>query len=189
MQGTTGEIKIFASNFAPRNWSLCQGQSLPINNNNAALFNIIGTTFGGNGVTQFQLPDYRGRAPVGMGNRYRQGQLLGTETQALTTNQLPAHSHSVTYEPSNNFNKIGGQNVNSGRGGLTNKVEGNFPGKPNLKIYNTKPFGSLGQAKITLNPDKITTSTAGGSAEFSIMQPYLSLTHIICVNGYFPSRN
>src|ERR1044071_3337098 len=91
------EITIFAFNFAPRGWALCQGQLLAISQN-TALFSLLGTMYGGNGVTTFGLPDLRGRTPVHVGqgpglSPYDQGQVGGTETESLTVSQLPAHSH------------------------------------------------------------------------------------------------
>src|SRR5437867_1864890 len=92
-----GEIRMFAGNFAPRNWAFCQGQILPIAQN-TALFSLLGTTYGGNGSTTFALPDLRGRVPIHQGqgtglSSYTMGQNGGTESETLTVNQMPAHKH------------------------------------------------------------------------------------------------
>src|SRR5690349_7266038 len=100
MEGTIAEIRMFAGNFAPRNWAFCSGQLMSIASN-TALFSLLGTTYGGNGVTTFALPDLRGRQPVGTGqgpgltNRIL-GEISGTETATLLITQLPAHTHTVT---------------------------------------------------------------------------------------------
>jgi len=87
-----GEIKMVAFNYAPRNWALCNGQLLPINQNQA-LFSLLGTTYGGNGLTNFALPDFRGRAPIHMGAGYVLGSKAGQESVTLTQSQMPQHSH------------------------------------------------------------------------------------------------
>src|SRR5271166_5833783 len=94
-----GEIRIFGGTFAPLGWAFCQGQLLPIAQN-TALFSLLGTTYGGDGVSNFALPDLRGRVPMGMGqgpglSPYVQGQMGGAESVTLTTQQMPPHSHSV----------------------------------------------------------------------------------------------
>src|SRR5437879_11862971 len=97
-----GSIIMFAGNFAPRGWALCNGQILPIAQN-TALFSILGTTYGGNGQTTFALPDLRGRVPVGSGqgpglSNYDLGQQGGSESETLTVNQMPEHTHAITGE-------------------------------------------------------------------------------------------
>src|SRR3954464_7227237 len=87
-----GEIRLFAGNFAPAGWALCQGQLLPISENDA-LFNLIGTTYGGDGQETFALPDLRGRVPMHFGNGFVQSQSAGVESVTLNTNQIPSHTH------------------------------------------------------------------------------------------------
>src|SRR3954471_16909667 len=99
MDGTIGEIRLFAGNFAPRNWAFCNGQLMPIAQN-TALFSILGTTFGGNGQTTFGLPDFRGRVSVGTGQgtgltNHDLGEQSGTENVTLSTAQMPAHTHTI----------------------------------------------------------------------------------------------
>src|SRR5690242_20983611 len=100
MEGTIAEIRMFAGNFAPRNWAFCASQILSIAQN-TALFSLLGTTYGGNGQTTFALPDFRGRTPVGWGqgpglSNYDLGQVGGTETSTLTVQTMPAHTHTLT---------------------------------------------------------------------------------------------
>jgi microcystin-dependent protein len=97
MDGTIAEIRLFAGNFAPRNWAFCNGQIMAISQN-TALFSILGTTFGGNGQTTFALPDFRGRFPVGPGQgpgltNHDLGEVSGSETVTLSTAQMPLHTH------------------------------------------------------------------------------------------------
>src|SRR5687768_993649 len=100
MEGFIGEIRLFAPNFAPRDWALCNGQLLPINQNQA-LFSILGTTYGGDGRTTFALPDLRGRSAIGAGSgpglsSYTLGQQTGSPTTLLSANQLPSHTHAIS---------------------------------------------------------------------------------------------
>ena len=190
VKGTLGEIRIFCGNFAPLSWAFCQGQLLPINTENSALYSILGNTYGGYGPTNFAIPDYRGRAPVGKGSMYQQGQIFGNENCFLTVNNLPAHSHSASIDLDNWG--VEGQNSNSGRGSLTNEVSGNYPGKPaqNLKIYaSLQGIDKMGPMSLSLTPDQITSSTTGKGSGFSIMQPSLAVNYIICTDGNYPTRN
>src|SRR5208337_3156298 len=90
-----GEIEAFPLNFAPKGWAFCAGQTLPINQNQA-LFALLGTTYGGNGTTNFLLPNMQSRAPIHMGNGYTLGETTGTENVALTLAQMPSHSHAIS---------------------------------------------------------------------------------------------
>lgn len=169
--GYIGEIRMFAGNFAPVNWMLCQGQILPIAQN-TALFSILGTTYGGNGQTTFALPDLRGRVPIGVGqgaglSLRNLGDMAGTENVTLTVNQMPAHTHLV-----NAVTSVGNQN----------SPTGNFLADTNVldKEY------SNSASNTTMNPAML--ASAGGNQPFSIMQPYLGMNYIICVAGIYPSR-
>lgn len=167
-----GEIRMFGGNFAPRGWSLCNGQLLAISSN-AALFSILGTTFGGDGQNTFALPDYRGRAPLHWGtgpglSSYEWGQASGSETVTLISTEMPMHNHlvmtnanSTVATPANGY--LGGQ----ARGGATN--------------YAATSDGS------TLAPQAV--GLAGGNQPHNNMQPYLCCTFIIALVGVFPSRN
>jgi len=171
MEAFIGSIILFAGNFPPRGWAFCQGQILGIAQN-SALFAILGTNYGGNGTQTFGLPDLRSRVPVGQGqgpglSNVSLGEVSGTETVTLLAAQMPTHNHAL----------IGG--------GSATQVSpvGNFSGEdPNgsTQIYASTPAGPMNAAAITL---------AGGSQPFSIMQPFLGLNYIICLEGIFPSRN
>ena len=170
-EGFIGEIRMFAGNFAPKDWAFCQGQLLSISQN-TALFSILGTTYGGDGRVTFALPNLSGRVPVGVGqgagltNR-QLGGMSGTETVTLTTAQMPAHSHTV-----NAVTADGNQNL------PTNSFPANT--KTLDKEYSTVA------PNTTMNPTMIGVS--GGSQPFGVMQPSLGMNYIICVNGIYPSR-
>ncbi len=168
-----GQITIFAGNFAPRNWAFCNGQLLFIAQN-TALFSILGTTYGGNGTTNFALPDLRGRVPIHFGqgpglSNYVEGQLGGEESHTLTQNEMPAHNHQAN-------SVAGGGNQASPAGGL-----------PAIESTGTSLDYSSGVANAAMGNSMI--STAGGSQPHNNMQPYLAVNYIIALNGIFPSRN
>ena len=168
-----GEIRIFAGNFAPRGWALCNGQTVQVNDN-PALFSILGTTYGGDGRTNFALPDLRGRAAIHSGtgpglSERRLGQHGGQEEVALSISQMPTHNHSVIASSADADTKdpLGGSFA-AGKG-------------KNAKLYN-------GNAPdVELSPD--TSGTAGGSQAHNNMPPYLGVNYIICLEGIYPSRN
>ena len=164
-EGFIGEVKLFAGNFAPRGWALCQGQLLPINSN-SALFSILGTMYGGDGRTTFALPDLRGRVPVGVGtgpglSTIREGQKGGQEMTTLNSLEVPSMSYQVPgYQTDVNGS---GDDVKTGsRSVLT---VGNQP--------NTS----------------VNTNNAGGSRSHNNMQPYTGMNYIICLQGVYPSRS
>jgi microcystin-dependent protein len=173
-------IKLFGLNFAPRYWMFCSGQIMSIAQN-TALFSLLGTTYGGNGQTTFALPDLRGRTAIGQGQTYggsifSLGEVSGTETVTLTSNQMPMHTH-----------LIGATTAAGSTAVPTNAVLAAGPktgSGPNATSLNTY---SSGTANTTLATT--TASLSGGNQPFSIMQPYLALTYCICVQGIFPSRN
>jgi len=179
MEGTIGEIRMFAGNFAPRTWAFCNNQILSIAQN-TALFSILGTTYGGNGQTTFALPDFRGRVAVGTGQGpglpvVTLGQLAGTNTVTLTINQMPAHNHVIT-------GSVTPQAASDGA--LSNDALGKVLGPGSFYAavqdpVNMAPISSTG-LQIGIN---------GGSQPFSIQQPYLGMNYIICLQGIFPSRN
>ena len=167
-----GEMRWFAGFFAPRGWAFCSGQLLAISQNNA-LFSILGTTYGGDGRTTFGLPDLRGRAPVhfgqgpGLANRTL-GQRFGAETANLTTNQLPAHSHTLQ-----------GSTNSATQTDPTGNVLGTLQGD---SIY-----AVAGGTQVVMHTDAI--SNTGGNQSHPNMQPSLGLNCIIALFGTFPSRN
>ena len=173
-----GSIVLFAGNFAPRGWALCQGQLLSISQN-TALFSILGTTYGGNGQTTFALPDLRGRVPVGTGQGlgmqpYELGEVAGSQTVTLTTQQMPQHNH---------FVQVAGGNADTAT--ATNNylatANANYGGDPvTINTYN-------GTQTATLNPGSI--SATGNNLPHDNMQPSLGLNYIIALQGIFPSRN
>lgn len=161
-----GSIVLFAGNFAPRGWALCNGQILSIAQN-TALFSLLGTTYGGNGQTTFALPDLRGRAALHAGqgpglSSYALGQNGGQETVTLNQAEMPQHTH---LQPASN-----GQQT-------TNRPHNAVPAKGG-------PYASTGDGS-TLDP----VSNAGGSQPHNNLSPYLALNYIISLNGIYPSRN
>ena len=173
-----GEIRMFGGNFAPTGWALCNGQLMAISQN-AALFAILGTTFGGNGVQTFGLPNMQGRVPIHWGNglglsAYVIGESGGAENISLTAQNLPSHNHMV--------------NVNNGAATATTPAGAALAtatpprGQTAPLIYAAAPDGSS-----QLNPQSIAMS--GGNLPHANIQPFLCVTFIIALNGIFPSRN
>ena len=182
MEGTIGEIRMFAGTFAPRNWAFCAGQLLAIAQN-TALFSILGTTYGGNGQTTFALPDLRGRVPRGTGQgpglaNVNLGEVSGTETVTLLTTQMPAHTHTAT----------GTLAVNQNPGTSSNPVNNYLAGGQDATA-NPIPSYAGAAAGGNLNGLTVTVGTAGGSQPAPILNPYLGMNYIICLFGIFPSRN
>jgi microcystin-dependent protein len=176
MEGTIGEIRGFAGNFAPRTWALCEGQLLSIAAN-TALFSIIGTIYGGDGRTTFALPDLRGRAPLQQGHgpglsTVNLGQRGGAEHTQLTSQQLPSHSHTAAMH--------------------VVKEQGNKP-SPQGKVLAADSSGnsiySTSTPDETLSPSAITVGNTGGGLEVQLRNPYLGINMIICLQGIFPSRS
>ena len=158
-----GEIRMFGGSFAPAGWMLCQGQLLPISENET-LFNLIGTTYGGDGQSTFGLPDLQGRVPMHVGNGHIQGEKSGTEEVTLTTQQIPIHSHPL----------LATQNP----GTTTNPQPNLTSNSPNVGLYIEDVTG------VQLHAQAI--SVAGGSQPHTNIQPYLSITFIISLFGIFP---
>ncbi|MGA2046947.1 MAG: tail fiber protein [Terracidiphilus sp.] len=163
-QPYVGEIRMFGGNFAPAGWMLCEGQLLPISEYET-LFNLIGTTFGGDGQSTFALPDLRGRLPIHQGGGFTFGQNGGVETVTLTTNQIPLHTHLVS------------ANSNSSNAS-----------SPSVKYLAAGPDiyeqGRTGTATMYS-----AISSSGGSQPHSNFQPYLCVYFIISLFGVYPSQN
>ena len=166
-----GQITIVAFNFPPRGWATCNGQILPINQN-TALFSLLGTTYGGNGTTNFGLPNLQSRAPVHVGLGKSLGENGGEENHTLITAELPAHSHTV----------FGSANQATSSSPADNLLSEKARRGPN--IYATAPGGSDVQPLASG-----TVSTTAGGQPHNNMQPYLALNFIIALQGIFPARN
>jgi microcystin-dependent protein len=182
-----GAIFIFAGNFAPVGFELCQGQLLPIAQN-TALFSILGTTYGGNGTTTFGLPDLRGRMPIGQGNGpglspVVLGEASGVDNVTILQNNMPIHNHLI--------NAVTGVGNQAGPGAnlpaqaaasvaLTH-TPSEFPG-----IAVTPDVYSNGAANTTMAPNMVTN--AGGNVPINVQNPFLGINFIIAIVGIFPSR-
>ena len=176
-----GEISLFAGNFAPRGWALCDGQLLAISQH-AALFSILGTTYGGDGRTNFALPDLRGRSPVHAGDGaglsdVRLGERGGAETSQLTVAELPAHAHEVRPKCHDDVGE-----ERSPNGNYPSQVNPRRHGQwgPELRAYDANGAELMGPT---------TSSMTGDGQPFTNRSPYLGLNYIIALTGLFPSRN
>src|SRR5690349_6535740 len=159
-----GEIKIISWNFAPQGWTFCNGQLMPINQNQA-LFSILGTTYGGDGRTTFGLPDLRGRAPVHMGAGLTLGERLGEEAHTITMSEMAAHNHMVSASSA----------------------------APDQGLATGNEWAALASGYTNQSPDTTFVPTAltntGGSQPHTNIQPLIVLNFIIAVQGVFPSQN
>jgi microcystin-dependent protein len=162
-----GQVMPLAFSFAPRGFAQCNGQLLPIAQNQA-LFSLLGVYYGGNGQTNFMLPDLRGRTPVGAGGGYQYGETGGVESVTLQTPSLPAHNHlgmaTTTTAAARN---------------PTNSLYGAFAGQP---IY-----GPSSGPQVALNP--VSLGSNGGDLPHENMQPFSVINFCIALTGIFPSRN
>jgi microcystin-dependent protein len=170
------EIIMFGGNFNPRGWAFCDGQLLPIAQN-TALFSLLGTTFGGDGRTNFALPDLRGRVAMhpgsGAGLTPRSlGEKGGTETNTLSVLNLPAHNHAATLHAS------------SGAGNVPDPAGSVLAKKNRTNIYNNSATPD-----VTMNSASVTTANTGGGQAVNNVQPFLAVNYIIALTGTFPSRN
>jgi len=166
-QPYVGEIRMFAGNFAPAGWMFCEGQLLPISEYET-LFNLIGTTYGGDGQSTFALPDMRGRLPLHFGSGFTLAETGGVETITLTVAQIPAHSHPLLATAN-----TASTTSPTGALGAVNNVFGVFP-------YGTDA------PRLNLSPSSI--SSVGGSQPHDNFQPYLCIDFIISLFGIFPSQ-
>jgi microcystin-dependent protein len=158
------EIKIVSFNFPPKGWALCNGQFLPINQNQA-LFALLGTTYGGNGQTTFALPNLRGQVPIHMGNGHTLGERAGATSVTINIQQLPTHLHFEQAQPAPG-------NQLPAAGAVLAQASNVYHTADNL---------------TTLNPASV--SSVGGSQPHNNMMPYLVLNFIIALQGIFPSQN
>jgi microcystin-dependent protein len=159
------EIRLMSFSFAPKGWALCNGQLLPINQNQA-LFSLLGTTYGGDGRVTFALPDLRGRTPIHSGQAHTLGERAGEEAHTLTLAETPAHTH-----------QVGASSISAaGNDDPTNRVLGSV--------------NNMFHAPATLTPmNPGTIANTGGSQAHGNMQPFLALNFCIALQGIFPSQN
>src|SRR5947209_6862292 len=157
-----GEIKIISWNFPPKGWTFCNGQLLPINQNQA-LFSILGTTYGGDGRVNFALPDLRGRVPVHVGSGFTLGERGGEEAHTLNQSEMPAHTHFVMASSSNANQAI-----------------------PSVLAAANKVYGAASNL-TPLGPSSVLP--LGGSQPHLNLMPYLTLNFVIALQGIFPSQN
>lgn len=170
-QPYVGEIRMFAGNFAPAGWMLCEGQELSIAGNDT-LFNLIGTTYGGDGQSTFKLPDLRGRIPIHMGQgpgisqNYQIGEAGGVETVTLTLNQIPIHNHPM---------------LGQSKRGNTNSPQNAVWAKSTLRQFSNSPGTTQAMHANIVSP-------SGGSQPHDNMMPYLTINFIISLFGIFPTQ-
>jgi microcystin-dependent protein len=161
-----GELRIFSFEFPPRGWALSNGQLLPISQNQA-LFSLMGTTYGGDGRVNFGLPDLRSRVPVHFGNGISLGQRAGEENHTLNANETPTHTHLVS------------ANSNTA-GNVTTPVGNYFSNSAPPNIYGSGAGASLPSATIT---------NFGGNQAHNNLQPFITLSFCVALQGTFPSQN
>jgi microcystin-dependent protein len=183
MQPYVGEIRIFAGSFEPAGWMFCSGQLLPISENEV-LFQLIGTTYGGDGESTFALPNLQGRVPIHMGTgpdgtTYQIGEMAGTEFETLTVQQIPSHTHGAA-------------------GKITIPVRGDSPGhlagpanaaiavSPGKKFFSKTESASGVMAPLDMGSSFV--GPAGGSQPHENTQPFLAVNYIISLFGIFPSQ-
>jgi microcystin-dependent protein len=163
-QPYVGEIRIFAGNYAPTGWMFCEGQLIPISENDT-LFQLIGTTYGGDGQSTFALPDLRGRLPLHTSNNYLLGSAVGNETVTLTNNQLPVHSHTLAA---------------SSQPGTVLSPDGAF--------FAASAAQNAGYATTADSTLALTAVGSAGSQPHNNIQPYLCINFIISLFGVFPTQ-
>lgn len=165
-----GEVRMVGFNFAPRSWAFCDGQILPINQNQS-LYSLLGTTYGGDGRTSFALPDLRGRTPIHKGEGHNIGQKAGAETVSLTQAEMPAHKHGA----------VATTDIATQRAPNSERLLGTISAAG--KLYGD----SVSSNEVPLMTGTI--SNTGSGVAHPNMQPYLTISYCIALQGIFPSRN
>ena len=192
MDNYLGEIRLFAGNFAPVNWDVCDGKLLPISQYDA-LFSLIGTQYGGDGITTFALPDLRVRVPISMGQitpaggstNYILGQAAGTPNVTLLTTNIPNHTHALvaentaatTGDPVNNMLAVTNGNNNTGPTAY-----------PDVNLYTTLPLPGGGTTVPNALLDPAAVGPTGGTQPHDNMMPYITINYIIALYGIYPSH-
>jgi microcystin-dependent protein len=169
-QPYVGEVRMFAGNFAPVGWEFCHGQLMPISENET-LFQLIGTTYGGDGQQTFGLPDLRGRIPIHQGNGYVLAEMGGTEEVTLTPVQLPGHGHML---------------LASSQAATAGTTSGNVPASTSATAAKAYTF-EQGAPLVAMAPTAV--STVGGNQPHENRMPYLAMNFIISLFGIFPSQS
>lgn len=180
MEGVIGYVTMFAGTFAPKSWAFCNGQTINIASN-TALFSILGTTYGGNGTTTFQLPNTKGRTVVGSGqgpglSMYNLGQTAGTYSQTISSTQMPAHVHPVS---------ISAHNPSTDDDATVSTPAGSVYARDT----NISPYDSNQSANGGTFPAQLNMTNMGNNAPVATMRPMLGMNYIICQYGVFPARN
>ena len=174
-----GQIELFAFSFAPKGWAQCNGQLLAINTNQA-LFSLLGTQYGGDGIRTFALPDLRGRVPVGSGPGYPLGEFAGEEQHRLLTTEMPMHPHLLMADASTAATSNGGVPTVTT---VLGQTIGTQSGGANFNVFIYSNAASNG----TMAPQAL--SNTGGGASHENRMPYLTLNFCMALVGVFPSRN
>jgi microcystin-dependent protein len=180
MEGTMAVVTTVAYDFTPKYWAQCNGQLLAISANQA-LFSLLGTTYGGNGVQTFALPDLRGRTAVSQGNStsgtsYQLGESSGNVSASLGMSTMPAHNHNGPLNVSMGAASAAGFDTNSENNNIGSGIPNTFSSNSNTAMANP----------LTL---QATVAASGSSQPFNVLSPYLALNYVICTYGIFPSRN
>lgn len=184
MEDYIGIIKLFAGSFAPRGWQFCQGQLLSISQN-TALFSILGTTYGGNGITTFALPNLSGLVPLGSGisffsgTRYMMGETGGKESISLKTGNLPPHKHNCRI-------RVSSTNAEYSQPKTTSALA--VPVKTGAGDLDSVHSFSDHAPDVILDDESVIEEAVGRSEPISIVQPYIVMNYIICTDGVFPPR-
>ncbi len=197
MDGYYAEIRMFSGNFAPRNWALCQGQKMSIDENRE-LFALIGTIYGGDGYVYFQLPDFRGRTPYGSGKGPKLpdnqlGEKKGWEKINIPLDCFPLHTHEITITPPE-FSGKAIQKCYKGFGSGNTNPENRYPGPApsTAPVYYDTESADMGPLNVELTKSgdySLELAKSGKDETLSLMQPSLVVNFIICIDGYWPTRN